>query len=404
MAEGFWRVFFSRRMIVNLFFGFSSGLPLLLTSSALQAWMRDQGIDLKTVGLVALIGVPYAFKYLWSPIFDRFTLPFLGRRRGWILVIQCLLALSVSAMAYCDPHANISLLVCVAVVIAFLSASQDIVVDAYRRESLSDEELGLGSSIFVNGYRVGMLVASGLSLIIADQFDSWKIAYLCMAGFVGVGIITTFFAEEPEQDSPSPRNFKESVLDPFIEYFKRPNALWILAFILLYKLGDTLASNMTMPFYLDIGFTKTEIGSTVKLVGLWSGITGGLIGGALILKLGIIRALLIFGILQALTIPSFSVLALVGPNITFLVLAIVLETVTAAMGTSAYVAYMGSITNRKFTATQYALLSSVISVPRNILASPTGVIAQNIGYFNFFIFCALAAIPGLLLIAKIRKI
>ncbi|MCB1799431.1 MAG: AmpG family muropeptide MFS transporter, partial [Gammaproteobacteria bacterium] len=365
--------------------------------SVLQAWMKDEGVDLGTIGLFALVGLPYTLKFLWAPLMDRFTPNALGRRRGWLLLFQLALIVSLVWLSLARPAVDPWWLAVAALLVTFFSASQDIVIDAYRRESLSDEEQGLGASLYVNGYRVGMLLASGGGLILADHL-SFAQVYQLMAAFMLLGVATTLFAPEPVTAEGVPRTLREAVLEPFIEYFQRRDALLILAFILLYKIGDTMASHMTTPFYLDIGFSKTEIGTVVKLFGFWATVTGGLIGGLLIMRLGIFRALWLFGILQGVSTAGFSVLAQVGASVPGLAAVITFENLSGGMGTAAYVAYMASLTNRKFTATQYALLSSLMGVPRVIAAAPTGYLADAMGWSWFFVACALIAAPGLLLI------
>jgi PAT family beta-lactamase induction signal transducer AmpG len=389
----------SRRMLVALVMGFACGLPLLLTGSVLQAWMKDAGVDLTVIGMMALVGLPYTIKFLWAPVLDRFTLPFLGRRRGWMLIAQIALTISIAGLGQSDPGQNPWLLALAAFLVTFFSASQDIVVDAYRREDLSDEELGLGSSLYINGYRVGMLLASGGGLIMADFMD-FAMVYLILAGCMLPGLITTLLTPEPETPAGTPRTMREAVVDPLVEYFSRKDALWILAFILLYKVGDTMASAMTTPFYLDIGFSKSEIGTVVKLFGFWATIAGGLAGGIMMLRLGINRSLWIFGLLQAASTAGFAVLAHVGYSIAWLSAVIAFENLSSGMGTAAYAAFMASITNKKFTATQYALLTSLMGVPRVIASAPTGFLAKNVGWESFFIACALIAIPGMLLLLK----
>ncbi len=393
------KVIFSRRMLVSALMGFSCGLPLLLTISVLQAWMKEEGVDLAVIGLMALVGLPYTLKFLWSPLLDRFTLPFLGRRRGWLLIAQLCLTGAIAVLGLSDPKASPWLVAFAAFLVTFFSASQDIVVDAYRREDLADEELGLGSSMYVNGYRVGMLLASGGGLIMADHI-SFQGVYLIMAGCMSVGLITTLFTPEPEVPQGTPTSIREAVIDPFVEYFSRTGALWMLAFILMYKIGDQMASAMTTPFYLDIGFTKTQIGTVVKLFGFWATIVGAFLGGVLILRLKIYRSLWVFGILQMVSTAGFALLAQVGPSLWLLAGVIAFENLSAGMGTSAYVAFMAALTNKKFTATQYALLSSLMGVPRVMASAPTGFLAKNMGWTGFFVSCTLIAIPGLLLLLK----
>ncbi len=388
---------FSPRILVAFLMGFSCGVPLLLTSSVLQAWMTELKVDLTVIGLYSLVGLPYTLKFLWAPVFDRFTLPLFGRRRGWMLVVQLLLVLALIGLGLTDPAQTPWLVALAAFVVTFLSASQDIVIDAYRREDLSDNQLGLGSSFYVNGYRVGMLLAGSGGLILADYL-AFSQVYLLMAGSLLVGVVTTLLCREPELTRGTPHSFTEAVWAPFAEYFSRDRALLLLLFILLYKLGDQMASTLTTPFYLDLGFSKTQIGAVAKLFGFWSALAGGLIGGAILLRIGIIRSLWIFGILQAAAILSFTALALIGNSLVALAVAIMLEQLTSGMGTSAYVAYMASLTNKRFTATQYALLSSCMGIPRVIIAAPAGWVAEQTGWPLFFVGCTLAAIPGLLLL------
>jgi len=392
---------FSARMLITLLMGFSSGLPLLLTMSVLQAWMKLEGVDLSTIGLFALVGLPYTLKFLWAPLLDRYTPSLLGRRRGWLLLAQVGLMLSIVLLAFTSPGENPLSVALAALLLTFFSASQDIVIDAYRREALLDEELGFGSSLYVNGYRVGMLLASGGGLILAD-FISFTQVYLVMALFMLIGIGTTLFAPEPEVAEGQPQSLREAVIDPFVEYFRRKDALLILLFILLYKVGDTMASHMSIPFYLDIGFSTSEIGSVVKLFGFWATIIGGFLGGLMIIRIGIYKALWFFGILQGLSTAGFALLAMVGYSLAGLTGVIAFENLTAGMGTAAYVAFMASLTNKRFTATQYALLSSFMGIPRVLVAAPTGFMAEAMGWVDFFVFCSLIAIPGLVLLWWLR--
>lgn len=390
----------SRRMLVALLMGFSSGLPLLLTWGVLQAWMKEAGVDLTWIGMITLVQIPYAWKFVWAPLLDRFTLPFLGRRRGWLLLSQLALIFSIICLGYSNPVESPGIMVMAAMMVAFFSASQDIVVDAYRREDLPDNELGLGSSMYIYGYRLGMLLASGGGLIMADHMP-FSSVYLIMAVCMLPGVITTLMTPEPGASAGKPQTLKEAVINPLLDYFSRPSALWILAFILLYKVGDTMASAITTPFYLDIGFSKTQIGTVVKLFGFWATIAGAFLGGVLMLRIGIYRSLWAFGVLQALSTACFTVLARIGPSIPALSFVISFENLSSGMGTAAFVAYMASITNKRFTATQYALLTSVMGLSRALASSVTGFMAKYIGWEGFFITCALIAIPGMLLLMKI---
>jgi PAT family beta-lactamase induction signal transducer AmpG len=392
---------FSRHMLLALLMGVASGLPLLLTGSVLQAWMKQEGVDLGTIGLFALVGIPYTLKFLWAPLLDRYIPLRLGRRRGWLLIFQLALVASILLLSQANPIQQPWLLAVAALLVSFFSASQDIVIDAFRRESLSDDEQGLGASLYVNGYRIGMLAASAGGLILADTIPfSW--VYILMAAAMSAGMLVTLFAPEPVVPEGAPQTLQDAVIKPFVDYFSREHAVLILLFILLYKIGDTMAGHMTTPFYLDLGFSTSEIGAVVKLFGFWATIFGSLIGGVLILRQGIYQSLLGFGILQALSTAGFILLAGAGYDLRVLAAVVAFENLTAGMGTTAFIAFMASLTNRKFTATQYALLSSLMGVPRTILAAPTGFIAMGLGWSWFFAFCTLLAIPGLLLLPRFR--
>lgn len=386
-------------MLVALVMGFSAGLPLLLTMGVLQAWMKEKGVDLTWIGMITLVQLPYTWKFIWAPVLDRFTLPFLGRRRGWLLIAQLALVLAIVALGYSDPVEHVIMMIVAAVLVAFFSATQDIVIDAYRREDLPDEELGLGSSMYIYGYRLGMLLASGGGLILADHIP-FSMVYLIMAACMLPGILTTLLTPEPKADAGAPRTMKEAVINPLVEYFSRNNAVWILIFILLYKIGDTMASAITTPFYLDIGFSKTDIGAVVKVFGTGATLGGAFLGGLILLRLGINRSLWVFGVLQALSTACFALLARVGYSIPLLSGVIAFENLSSGMGTAAFVAFMASITNKKFTATQYALLTSLIGIPRAVASSVTGFMAKTVGWESFFIFCALVALPGMLMLYK----
>jgi PAT family beta-lactamase induction signal transducer AmpG len=401
-APMFWWHLLNPRMLGALVMGFSSGLPLLLTLSTMQAWLKQRGVDLGLIGLSSLLGLPYTLKFLWAPVFDRFTLPGLGRRRGWLLVTQLACAGAIGAMGVTDPVARPWLFTVFAFLVTFFSASQDIVIDSYRREILTDEELGLGSSLYVNGYRLALLISGGGALVLADRL-SWPGVYAVMAALMSVGVGATLLSREPAVLAPPPRSFREAVVDPFVEYFGRPGAWTFLLFILLYKLGDSMASALTTPFYLDLGFSNSQIGAVVKGFGFAATLAGGFVGGLLILRLGIGRALWLFGILQAASTAGFVWLAYTGASLTGLSAVIATENFTGGMGTSAFVAFMASLTNKRFTATQYALLSSLMGVPRVLAAAPTGYLAKALGWPGFFIFCTIVAVPGLLLLTRVRR-
>lgn len=393
------KVILSRRMVVALIMGYAAGLPLELTSFVLKTWMREEGVNLAVIGLFALVGLPYTLKFLQAPLLDRFSPGRLGRRRGWMIIFQTALVISIYALGLTRPGQTPWLVALAAFFVTLFSASQDIVIDAYRREDLSDEELGLGSSLYVAGYRIGMLLASGGGLILADHWG-FSMVYALMALCLLPGLITSVLTPEPPTPFGTPKTMGEAIIEPFVEYFSRPNAIWMLAFILLYKIGDTMASSMTAPFYVDLQFSKTEVGALVKLVGFWAILGGSFIGGVLMLRLGINRCLWIFGLLQAVSTAGFAILAQIGHHLPMLAFVIGFENFTSGMGTAAYAAFMASITNKKFTATQYALLTSLMGIPRVVVSSGTGFLAEALGWTGFFVLCTLIAAPGMLLLLK----
>ena len=395
---------FSGRMLVALLMGFASGLPLLLTGSVLQAWLKSGGIDLKAIGLFALVGLPYTLKFLWSPLFDRYSPPLFGRRRGWLAVTQVALAAALVGLSFAQPTPDHLVQISIAaLLVTFFSASQDIVIDAYRRETLREEELGLGSALYVNGYRVGMLLAGGGGLILADAL-SFPVMYRLMAAFMFGAIVVTLFSPEPPLPEGRPRTLMDAVVLPFRDYFTRRGAWLFLAFILLYKLGDTMASAMTTPFYLDLGYSLTEIGAVVKLFGFWATIAGGTLGGIWIMRIGLNRSLWLFGLGQMISTLGFAVLAGLPPHSAALATVVALENFTAGLGTAAFVGFMAALTDKRFTATQYALLSSLMGVPRVLAAAPTGWMVVSLGWTGFFVLCAAIAIPGLILLRWITRL
>ncbi|CCH67669.1 AmpG permease [Richelia intracellularis HH01] len=372
-------------MAVILLVGFSSGMPLFLTSKTLQAWMTVENVDLSTIGLFSLVGLPYSLKFLWSPLLDRFSLPLLGRRRGWLITLQIGLLLAIACMGLQQPKQALQLLVINALVISFLSASQDVVVDAYRADVLKPLEMGIGTAVYVTGYRIALLLAGALALILAD-IVSWSVVYFSMAGCMVLGVLGTLFAQEPEELNP-PTSIKEAVILPFGEFFQRQGlfqGFLILLFIVLYKLGDAFVNNMSTSFLLQTGFTQTDIGTIQGGMGLIATIIGTLAGGALLSQIGINRSLWIFGILQALSNLSYLVLASVGKNYQFLLAAINIENFCAGLGTAAFVAFLMSLCEQRFSATQYALLSSFMAVSRDILVAPAGALAKSTGW-SFFL-------------------
>lgn len=395
---------FSGRMLVALLMGFASGLPLLLTGSVLQAWLKDGGVDIRAIGLFALVGLPYTLKFLWSPLFDRYAPPLFGRRRGWLALTQVALAAALAGLSFAAPTPDHLLQISIAaLLVTFFSASQDTVIDAYRRETLREEELGMGSALYVNGYRVGMLLAGGGGLILADLL-SFPVMYRLMAAVMFGAIVVTLLAPEPPLPEGRPRTLKDAVVLPFRDYFTREGAWLFLAFILLYKLGDTMASAMTTPFYLDLGYSLTEIGTVVKLFGFWATIAGGTLGGIWIMRIGLNRSLWLFGLGQMISTLGFAVLAGLPPNNGALATVVALENFTAGLGTAAFVGFMAALTDKRFTATQYALLSSLMGVPRVLAAAPTGWMVVWLGWTGFFVLCAAIAIPGLILLKWITRL
>jgi PAT family beta-lactamase induction signal transducer AmpG len=396
----FLRVMRNPRLLVVLLLGFSSGLPLLLIGGTMRAWMTERGLDLKTIGYFSLVGLPYTWKFIWSPLADRYTLLPIGRRRSWLLVSQVGVALSLVMLSQIDPHAQTWALAGSAFVVAFFSATQDIVIDAYRREILSDDELGIGSSLNVLGYRLALLVAGAGALFFADHV-AWTYVYWAMAGLMMVGILTTLFCPEPTVEFALPKTLRESIVRPFVEFMSRDRAWTILAFVLLYKIGESLASDMFNPFFLKLGFSKTEIAGVAKVFGVWATIIGSLVGGALLVRLNTYRALWIFGLLQSCALLLFSLLAHVGAHLPLLAVAIGAENFTSGMATTAFVAFMALQSDKQFTATQFALLSSLTGVSRAVLGASSGVLAESLGWPLYFVACAAITIPGLVVLLRL---
>lgn len=395
-------IIFNRRMLICVFTGFSSGLPLYILISLLPAWLRSEGVDLKAIGLFSLISLPFTWKFIWAPLFDRYTLP-LGRRRGWLLLTQLALLLSIPAFGFLHAKLDLWTIAYLASVVAFFSASQDIVLDAYRREILPDIELGLGNVVHVNAYKIAGLVPGSLSLILADHLP-WHSVFIITALFMLPGMVMTLMVQEPASKQGAPKTLKQAVVEPFHEFISRQglqSALLILAFIFLYKLGDSMAVALATPFYLDMGFSKTEIGLVAKNAGLWASVAGGILGGIWMIKLGINRALWVFGAVQMLAILGFAWLALVGHDLVLLALVIGFEAFGVGLGTAAFVAYIAQTTHPLYTATQFALFTSLAAVPRTVANAATGFMVESIGWFNFYLLCFLLAIPGMLLLVKI---
>jgi len=424
--------YFQRKIFITLSMGFVSGVPLLLTITLLQAWLTDEGISKSTIGLFALVGLPYSLKFLWAPIFDAITVSKLGRRRGWLLFTQTLLILSIIALGMTNPAMDPYNVALLAVLVTFASASQDIVIDAYRRESLTDEEQTLGASAYVLGYRIGALAAGAGGLILAD-YMSYQMVYTIMSLIMLYGVLITLIADEPKSDF-IPSNFEDTVTRPFIEFFNRyasinnisPDRLkflgerakinrrnvlenflvtpiLILLFILLYKIGDTMAHSLSTNFYLDTGFSKSEIGTVVKFFGLFATLVGAFAGGLIAYKIGLYNSLMIFGVFQAIATLGFSVLALFGDNLYLLMTVISMENLAAGMGYTAYLAFIANMTNKQFTATQFALMTALMSLPRTLFSGFSGYLVEFFGWELYFVFCSLIAIPALIILSKLNK-
>jgi PAT family beta-lactamase induction signal transducer AmpG len=402
-------VFRDRNLAVILFLAFSSGLPLALTSGTLQAWMTVEGVDLAMIGIFTLVGIPYTWKFLWAPTMDRFVPPFLGRRRGWLLVTQLALAAGIAAMAFLSPREDLAMLALLAVFIAFASASQDIVFDAYRTDISSKDQRGIAGGITVVGYRTAMLVSGALALVLVAGSGwiptlGWRNTYLLMAALMFVGVIATLLGREPANAVPPPRSLREAFVEPLREFFSRPGAVWLLVLLVLYKLGDAFAGSLTTAFLLrGMGFSLEDVGYVNKGMGLAATIVGALFGGALMVKLGLYRALMGFGILQAVSNLTFMWLAVAGKSYPIMILAIGFENFSGGMGTAAFVALLMALCDHRFTATQYALLSALASFGRVYVGPAAGYATDpkylGLGWAAFFFVTFLTALPGLAVLA-----
>lgn len=410
MVDTPWKsALFNRRMLICIFTGFSSGLPLFILISLLPAWLRSEGVDLKSIGLFALIGLPFTWKFLWAPLLDRYIPP-LGRRRGWMLATQLALLLSIPVFGWLHPPGDLWSIAALALAVAFFSASQDIVLDAYRRELLPDAELGLGNAIHVNAYKIAGLIPGSLSLVLADHL-SWDAVFLVTALFMLPGLALTCAVSEPRLGERQPKTLREAIVEPFREFILRQGwryAALVLAFLFFYKLGDSMATALATPFYLDMGFSKTEIGLVAKNAGLWPSVIGGLLGGLWMVRLGIHRALWIFGALQMVAILGFAWLAWLGPfhdpgasELAWLAIVIGVEAFGVGLGTTAFVAYIASTTHPLYTATQFALFTSLMALPRTFVNATTGWLVESLGWTSFFLLCFVLALPGMLLLPHI---
>ncbi|MGE5130166.1 MAG: AmpG family muropeptide MFS transporter, partial [Sphingomonadaceae bacterium] len=378
-------VFRSRKIFLLLLLGFSSGLPLALTGATLQAWLTVSGVDLTTIGMFALVGQPYTYKFLWAPLMDRFTIPLLGRRRGWLVVTQLGLLATIAWMGTLAPERSPWLLASLALAVAFLSASQDIVFDAYRTDVLGAEERGAGAAVSVLGYRIAMLVSGGLALILADDWLGWTGTYWLMAALMLVGVVAAWAAEEPSAPPRAPHSLEQAVREPLAEFFGRDGAWILLAVIVLYKLGDAFAGSLSTAFLIrGPGFSLTEVGVVNKWLGVLATIAGALAGGALMARLKLYRSLLLFGVLQAVTNLGYMLLALAGKSYALMIAAVAAENLCGGMGTAAFVALLMAMCERRHSATQYALLSALAALGRVYVGPAAGAMAQSLGWPEFF--------------------
>ncbi len=399
---------FSKKMALCLSLGFASGMPLFVVLTLLGAYLRKEGVNLKEIGLFSLIMIPYTWKFVWSPLVDRYNLFHLGRRRSWMLISQIAVFFSIFLLGQFSPKTSLSVIAVVSVILSFASATQDIVIDAYRREILTDRELGLGTSLFITASRASSLVPGGLSLVIA-QFLSWSDVFFITAAFMLPALVVTFFIKEPETIN-APRNLRQAIIEPFSEFKDRrglKSMFLIILFVFCYKLGDSMATALATPFYIDLHYDLLTIGLVAKNAGLWSMLIGGILGGVIMLKTGINKALWYFGFGQLITILGFVILAHEGmgsdtaPSVFLLAFVIIAECLGAGLGTSAFVAFLSAQTNKTYAATQFALLTSLSAVPRTFCNATTGYIVEFMGWENFFIFCTVLAIPGMLLLLKV---
>ncbi len=391
------KVFTNRRIAVTLVLAFSSSLPLPLVWGTLDAWMASEKVDLRTIGLFSMVQLPYTFKVLWAPLLDRFSLPFLGRRTSWMVVFQVLLIFGIVAMGLCNPLVSPSTLAVAALITAFFSASQDIVIDGYRAELLVPVERGAGAAVTVLGGRIALLTAGAGALILSDLMP-WRHVYFIMAGLMSVGLVTSFLAPAPAGVPAPPRTLGLAVVEPFKNFFSRPGAWTIVFIVIFYKLGDAFAGKMITPFLIQHGFTRTEIGTVNKGFGMISTITGALIGGGILARIGIRRSLVIFGILQALSNLVFVALAQSGQSYPLLFACIGVENLCGGMGTAAFVAFLMWACDKRYSGTQYALLTSIMTLGRTLVGPLTGYLAVRLGWAGYFAVAVLLAVPGLLLL------
>lgn len=397
-------VYTSPRVAPLLVLGFASGLPLALTSGTLQAWATVEGVPLQEIGFLTLVGTAYTIKFLWAPLVDRFAPPLLGRRRGWMLVTQVLLAAAILAMGALSPSAALMPLALLAVLVAFLSATQDIAFDAYCTDVLRKEERGAGAAIKVMGYRLAMIVSGGLALIMADQWIGWGNTYMVMGGLMLLCALATLWAPEPEHVARAPRSLREAVAEPLHEFFTRRGALSVLLLIVLYKLGDAFAGALSTTFLIrGAGFTPTEVGTVNKVLGLAATIIGALAGGSLMARWGLYRSLMAFGLLQAVSNLAYWLIAVSPKNLWLMATGVGIENLCGGLGTASFVGLLMALCRQRFSATQFALLSALSAVGRTYLAGPlTPPLVNHLGWPGFFLLTVVIAIPGLVLLKILR--
>ena len=392
----------NRRIGVMLPLGFASGLPLALTAGTLQAWLTVAEVDLRTIGIFTLVGLPYTVKFLWAPIMDRFVPPWLGRRRGWMLAAQLGLIAGIAAMAATDPTQAPWTMAMLAVMVALMSASQDIAFDAYRADVLNPQERGFGAAVSVTGYRIAMLMSGAVALIVSEQIG-WHSTYLFIASLMLIGVGATLLSPEPSSVAAVPRRLREAIQGPIREFFSRSPAIGLLLLVVLYKVGDAFAGSLTTAFLIrGVGFSPGEVGVVNKGMGLIATIGGALVGGALMAKMGLFRSLLLFGLLQAVSNLSFMLMASMGKSYPMMIAAVAFENIAGGMGTAAFVALMMSLCDRRYTATQYAALSALAALGRVFVGPPSGYLVEAVGWVAFFFITFVAACPGLWLLWTLR--
>ena len=412
MQRNSFRELLRPRLVVLLLLGFSSGLPYLLIAGTLKVWLAREKVDIGVIGYFGWVGLSYSLKFLWSPFLDRYSLTSWGRRRSWMLLGQIAVGAGLVVLSQLNPAENLSLMAMVCIFIGFFSATQDMTIDAYRREICTDEELGIAASMGVFGYRIGMLVSGGLGLSFVIDPDhplakyaiSWGQLYLFMAALMTVGIVTTVFAPEPVLDAADrPKTLTAAAVDSFREFLSRDGALFILSFVLFFKFGDAMAGAMLSPFYVQMGYSNADIGLIAKTVGLSSTLVGLFVGGLMMVRLGIYRSLWFFGVLQLLGTLGFSLITFTGPQRWALACTVVFEDVSTGMGTAVFMAFIASVCNRRYTATQFAVLSSVALLGRTFFSGFSGDMVKYLGWANFFYVCGALGLPGLVMLYFMRK-